>query len=415
MKSLSDLVRTIIQLRHDWHSQSDRAEITLLAVCPNSVAVLEAAVKVAAQNNAPMLFAATLNQVDRDGGYTGWTPSQFVMQMHAFAEQYDWDGPLYPCLDHGGPWLKDRHTLDGLAFEATLSEVKQSLTACLQAGYGLLHIDPTVDRTLPPGQPPAVETVVARTVELIAHAESERKRLGLPPIAYEVGTEEVHGGLVDMANFKVFLHGLRTGLQVRGLEDAWPCFIVAQVGTDLHTTYFSPTAAHLITEAIASTGSLIKGHYTDWVTNPEEYPAAGMGAANVGPEFTAEEYLALKDLALKEQALTRSRPGLRPSQFMEALQQAVVASGRWKKWLQPQEQGLEFLQLSRERRDWLAQTGARYIWTEPSVVTARERLYRNVRHVMPDPHRYVVDRIARVMDKYIVAFGLFDSLTLCNR
>ncbi len=161
MKSLSDLVRTIIQLRHDWHSQSGRAEITLLAVCPNSVAVLEAAVKVAAQNNAPMLFAATLNQVDRDGGYTGWTPSQFVTQMRAFAEQYDWDGPLYPCLDHGGPWLKDRHTLDGLAFEATLSEVKQSLTACLQAGYGLLHIDPTVDRTLPPGQPPTLQFLQA--------------------------------------------------------------------------------------------------------------------------------------------------------------------------------------------------------------------------------------------------------------
>jgi D-tagatose-1,6-bisphosphate aldolase subunit GatZ/KbaZ len=81
--SLSDLVRTIIRLR-----QSGRAEITLLAVCPNSVAVLEAAVKVAAQSNLPMLFAATLNQVDRDGGYTGWTPSQFVAQMRAFAERY---------------------------------------------------------------------------------------------------------------------------------------------------------------------------------------------------------------------------------------------------------------------------------------------------------------------------------------
>jgi D-tagatose-1,6-bisphosphate aldolase subunit GatZ/KbaZ len=80
--SLSDLVRTIIRLR-----QSGRAEITLLAVCPNSVAVLEAAVKVAAQSNLPMLLA-TLNQVDRDGGYTGWTPSQFVAQMRAFAERY---------------------------------------------------------------------------------------------------------------------------------------------------------------------------------------------------------------------------------------------------------------------------------------------------------------------------------------
>lgn len=405
MKTLSDLVQTILRLR-----QSGRAEVTLLAVCPNSVTVLEAAVKVASQNNAPMLFAATLNQVDRDGGYTGWTPTQFVAQMRAFAQRYTWNGPLYPCLDHGGPWLKDRHTLEGLSFEASMAEVKRSLTACLEAGYRLLHIDPTVDRSLPPSQPPAVETVVARTVELIAHAEAERQRFGLPPIAYEVGTEEVHGGLVDYDSFRTFLHGLRGELAARGLQHAWPCFIVGKVGTDLHTTFFDPVTARRLFDVVSPLGSLIKGHYTDWVSNPEEYPATGMGGANVGPEFTAEEYQALKDLVLKEQALARNRTGLQPSQFMAVLQQAVVASGRWKKWLLPKEHGLDFSRLSPERRDWLTQTGARYIWTEPSVVAARDQLYKSLSPIMADPHAYVVDRIVRVMDKYINAFHLFDSL-----
>src|SRR5690606_430384 len=115
----------------------------------------------------------------------GWTPEQFVAAMNAYARKYNWDGPLYPCLDHGGPWLKDRHTLEGLSLEETMQEVRLSLSACLQAGYRLLHIDPTVDRGLPPGSPVPVETVVARTVELIAHAEAERERLGLPPVAYE--------------------------------------------------------------------------------------------------------------------------------------------------------------------------------------------------------------------------------------
>jgi hypothetical protein len=32
--------------------------------------------------------------------------------------------------------------------------------------------------------------------------------------------------------------------------------------------------------------------------------------------------------------------------------------------------------------------------------------------VMPDPHQVVVDRIVRCMEKYVVAFHLFDSLTL---
>lgn len=407
MRTLNDLVRRIIELR-----EREGIQITLLAVCPNSAAVLEAAVKIAAMNNMPMLFAATLNQVDRDGGYTGWTPAQFVQQIQALARRYHWTGPLYPCLDHGGPWLKDRHTIEGLSLEETTREVKASLTACLEAGYQLLHIDPTVDRTLPPDQPIPIDTVVERTLDLIEYAEAERQRLGLPPVAYEVGTEEVHGGLANLDNFKAFIDGLRAGLEARGLAHAWPCFIVGKVGTDLHTTDFDPAVARQLYEIVAPLGSLIKGHYTDWVSNPEAYPQSGMGGANVGPEFTAAEYQALAELCAREADLCHTRPSTVPSGFMAVLEQAVLESGRWKKWLLPEEQGVPFHELRPERRSWLVQTGSRYIWTRPAVVAARAALYRNLSAVHPDPHQFVVDRIVAVMEKYVTAFHLFDSLTL---
>jgi len=407
VRRVASLTNTLRRLREERGSP-----ITLLAVCPNSAAVLEAAVVAASRNQAPMLFAATLNQVDRDGGYTGWTPQAFVQAMHDCAARIGWQGPLYPCLDHGGPWLKDLHTIKGLTLDETMSEVKASLVACLEAGYRLLHIDPTVDRTLPPGQPPDIEVVVARTVELIAHAEAERQRLGLLPVDYEVGTEEVHGGLVDFGNFERFIGGLREGLAARGLAHAWPCFIVGKVGTDLHTTFFDPDSARRLYEIVAPLGSLIKGHYTDWVENPRAYPETGMGGANVGPEFTAAEFLALADLEEKEQLMCRARPGMEASHFMRALEGAVVASGRWKKWLLPEEEGCEFADLPAERRSWLAQTGARYIWTAPGVVEARRRLYANLRLLMADPHRYVVERIVSVIDRYLNAFNLVDSLAL---
>ena len=402
---LKDVIKTIIQLR-----RSGIANLTLLAVCPNSEAVLEAAVKAAALNHMPMLFAATLNQVDLDGGYTGWTPAAFVERIHLFAQKYAWEGPLYPCLDHGGPWLKDRDTLNGLSYEETMANVKRSLEACLAAGYQLLHIDPTVDRSLPPGEPVPVEVVVRRTIELIRHAEHFREQRGLPPVAYEVGTEEVHGGLVEFTRFERFLDELYRGLQAEHLEQAFPCFVVAQVGTDLHTTYFDPQAARRLYETLSPLGSLVKGHYSDWVENPEDYPATGMGGANVGPEFTAAEYLALRDLTRKEAALCRTNPGVTPSRFLGVLEQAVMDSGRWKKWLQPAEKGLGFGELSPERREWLLQTGARYIWTQASVQEARQQLYHNLAGVMPDPHGYVVDRIVSAIDRYINAFGLFNSV-----
>jgi D-tagatose-1,6-bisphosphate aldolase subunit GatZ/KbaZ len=404
MKPLNEVIQTQLRLRKEG------IPLTLLAVCPNSEAVLEAAVKTAALNRAPMLFAATLNQVDLDGGYTGWTPVQFVERIRYFAQKYSWEGPLYPCLDHGGPWLKDRDTLNRLSFEETHANVKRSLEACLAAGYQLLHIDPTVDRSLPVGEPVPVQVVVKRTIDLIAHAEHFRTASGLPPIAYEVGTEEVHGGLVEFQRFEQFLGDLRRGLQAEELEHTWPCFVVAQVGTDLHTTSFNPQAARRLYDTLSPLGSLVKGHYSDWVENPLDYPATGMGGANVGPEFTAAEYLALRDLAYKEAALCRSQPGTVRSAFLEALEQAVEDSGRWMKWLQQEEKGQKFTALTPARREWLVQTGARYIWTQPSVLEARQRLYQNLITVLPDPHAYVVDRIVLAMDRYINAFGLFNAV-----
>jgi D-tagatose-1,6-bisphosphate aldolase subunit GatZ/KbaZ len=412
MTSIRHIVRRIIALR------ASGTQVTLLAVCPNSDAVLEAAVKVATANDMPMLFAATLNQVDRDGGYTGWTPHAFVARMKELAAKHRCGSPLYPCLDHGGPWLKDVHTRDGLSFEETMAEVKATLTACLEAGYALLHVDPTVDRTLPRGQPPEIDVVVARTVELIAHAESEREQLGLPPVSYEVGTEEVHGGLVDLDNFDRFLTGLQTGLEDRGLAHAWPCFVVGKVGTDLHTTTFDPESARRLYDRVAPFGSLIKGHYTDWVANPADYPVTGMGGANVGPEFTATELAALHELCDREARLAANGPDLAVSGFKEVLQAAVVDSNRWQKWLAPEEVGRRFDELALPRQEWLVATGARYVWTDPRVLAARQQLYDNVRPLQsvrsepPDPDGFVVDRIADNIQMYVDVFNLKDSLSL---
>lgn len=403
MVSVAELVRRMIALR------ARGKRMTLLAVCPNSDAVLEAAVRAAAANRMPLLLAATLNQVDRDGGYTGWTPHDFVARVAEWAATYRCPAPPYPCLDHGGPWLKDAHARAGLGLAEATAEVKTSLTACLEAGYALLHLDPTVDRTLPAGQAPDVATVVERTVELLAYAERERRRLGLPPVSYEVGTEEVHGGLVVLGNFNRFLAGLRRQLLDAGLAGAWPCFIVGKVGTDLHTTTFDAESARRLYERVAPLGSLVKGHYTDWVADPEAYPESGMGGANVGPEFTATELAALDELCARESELLSRRPALSPSGFRAALRAAVVDSERWRKWLQPEEAGRRFEELSPARQEWLIATGARYVWTDPRVRAARQQLYDNLRGTI-DAHAFVLERITQNIQRYVEAFHLRGSL-----
>lgn len=376
---------------------------------------MKAAVRAAKAAHAPLFFAATLNQVDIDGGYTGWTQRQFVRLAREASEEAGFGGPIVVGLDHGGPWLKDTQTREGWSLERAMQGVKDSLAACLDAGYDLLHVDPTIDRTLPKGQPMPVEVVVERTLELIDSAESHRRANALPPVSYEVGTEEVHGGLADLAVFRRFLDGLKAGLKELGLSDVWPCFVVGKVGTDLHTTDFDPAVARQLAEVAAPYGSVIKGHYTDSVSNPEAYPEAGMGGANVGPEFTEAEYAALAQLALGEAGLAAAGKVAEPSGMMEALRNAVVASGRWEKWRQPDEEGKDFEALSPERQGWLVRTGCRYIWAEPTVVAARRRLHANTSAAGERGEDIVLDSIAAVMTKYYRSFLLEGTVGVLER
>lgn len=48
-------------------SNKSKINYTLFAVCPNSENVLKASMRSAKRANSPIIFAATLNQVDIDG------------------------------------------------------------------------------------------------------------------------------------------------------------------------------------------------------------------------------------------------------------------------------------------------------------------------------------------------------------
>ncbi|MDG5767837.1 class II D-tagatose-bisphosphate aldolase, non-catalytic subunit [Balneolales bacterium ANBcel1] len=371
----------------------------LFAVCPNSETVTRAALEASKEADAPLLFAATLNQVDTDGGYTGWTPRALVDFISEYSEKIGLESPVMPCLDHGGPWLKDSHTRDNLSFDETMAAVKVSLEACIDAGYDLLHIDPTVDRTIPGDDPVPIDLVADRTQDLIIHSENYRSSRGYPRIAYEVGTEEVHGGLANKDSFNKFLSLLDTGLKKANMEYAWPCFVVGKVGTDLHTTYFEPSMARDLTSQTEVYGAAIKGHYSDYVDNPEDYPLSGMGGANVGPEFTEEEFLALMDLMKLEKKIGKQ------SGLYEALEHAVLTSNRWQKWLQKDETGADFQDLTQSRREWLMRTCSRYIWTHPDVLDTRKKLYNNLSGYR-DADSYVKWSIKKSMHKYFHCFNL---------
>ena len=379
---------------------------TIFAACPNSPTVIRASIRAAKRNNAPIYFAATLNQVDCDGGYTGMTQEVFTRTVRFEVERYNFTGPVIVAIDHGGPWLKDKQRTEKWSVKDAMDGVKKSFEAAVLAGYDLIHVDPTVDINVPKGEIIDIHVVAARTVELIAHEEKFRKEKGLPAISYEVGTEEVHGGLADEKTFDTFIEELQKGLIGAGLPDVWPCFIVGKVGTDLDTTVFDPQVARSLTARVRPLGSYIKGHYTDDVANPEEYPLCGMGAANVGPEFTMSEYRALCELEGVEKRLEAEGKVAGLSHMRDVLLAAVHDSHRWEKWLHEDEQGKDLAELTPERQDWIVATCCRYIWQQPAPLAARNQLYASLQRVGIDAEEIVLGRIERDMDKYFRAFNL---------
>lgn len=280
---------------------------------------------------------------------------------------------------------------------------KKSFRAAVLAGYDLIHVDATVDiyqRKI------RIETVVERTIELISHIEKFRRLRNLGPISYEVGTEEVHGGLANIDTFKKFLSLLKDGLTRIGLKSIWPIFIVAKVGTDIHTITFDESVAKKTVKIARGYGSYIKGHYTDFVSNPEDYPKSGIGTANVGPEFTMLEYNALSELCGIEDELYKKERIACRSKFMEILNNEVLESNRWRKWLLPGEKNFE--SLSTKRKEWILKTSSRYIWACSNVRSAQCKLYRNLELNGVDAENWMLMNIERSMDKYFKAFNLID-------
>ena len=379
---------------------------TIFAACPNSPTVIRAILQAAKRNNAPIYFAATLNQVDCDGGYTGMTQEAVCRMVRFETERINFTGPVIIAIDHGGPWLKDKQRTEKWSTEDAMNGVKKSFEAAVLAGYDLIHVDPTVDINVPKGEIIDIHLVAARTVELIDHVERFRKEKGIAPISYEVGTEEVHGGLADETTFDTFIHDLKLGLVGAGLPDVWPCFIVGKVGTDLDTTIFDGEVAKRLTAKVRPLGSYIKGHYTDDVANPEEYPLCGMGAANVGPEFTMGEYRALCELEEVEKRLEKEGKVAVLSNMRDTLLAEVHDSHRWEKWLHEDELGKDLAELTPDRQDWIVATCCRYIWQQPRTLAARGFLYDNLGRVGIDAEGVVLARIERDMDKYFRAFNL---------
>lgn len=407
---MNDDIQTLLE------SSDDR---TLLGICPMSEEIVTAALREAAAESFVPMFIATPRQVDADRGYTGWSQQDLRAFVEKTGDREGYDGPYVLARDHGGPYqsMRDRGD-DSVAPETAMEYAKELFFDDLEAGFDILHVDATEDATGDEILP--LPTVADRTVELIEAIERERRDNRAEPVYYEVGTEEIWGGMTDAESFERYIELLTEKLTDAGLEDVHDqlLFIVGQVGTTMRidmTNEFEPEQAETLVDRADSHGLHLKVHYTDWLDDStlSRFPELGIGGANVGPEFAAAIVDALADLTEREREVVTKDDDVTPSGFMETFERAAVEDGTWKKFAPDDLDSDDRAAFVEENRRNIATCVGRYVFTDPDVVEAREQLYDTIEtHTEIDPDEYVVKTVQDTIDRYVEAFNLTDSATV---
>ena len=389
---------------------------TLLGVGPMSSLVVRAALEVGREAECPVMLIASRNQVDSaafGGGYAeGWTQDSFTASIRRLAQEVGFAGPLWVCRDHGGPWHRDEELRGRLPLEEAMASALRSYQADVQAGFHLLHVDPTRD----PSGRVSLGAVTERSLTLVRSIERVRREGGLAPISYEIGTEETSGGLTGEADFTGFISGLLDHLSAEGLPR--PAFIVGQSGTlvRMHENVgtFDGATAQRLAGIARKHGLGFKEHNADYVPTEmlAEHPALGITAANIAPELGAAETEALLALADREAAALQAKPvaGVTPSGLRQTVTEKALATGRWMKWLRAAEKGTTEAELRADpaRLAEMALVCGHYVFTDPEVQAARRRLYDNARTlgITTDPERAVLDGVKEDIVRYVEAFRL---------
>ena len=403
-------IREMMKAANRLKEQGER--FTLLGVGPMSRTLLTASLSLAKERDFPLLLIASRNQVDSDAfghGYVcGWDQDRFCKDVEKAAADVGFDGLVYLCRDHGGPWQRDEERAAKLPEQQAMELCLRSYKHDLDSGFDLLHIDPTKDPHIEGTVP--LDLVLDRTAELIGELERYRQEKGLPEVGYEAGTEETNGGLTSVAAFGDFVDRLVALMKSKGLQP--PEFVVGQTGTLTRLTenvgHFNRENARRLSDSADKHGVGLKEHNGDYLPDAVllEHPALGVTAMNVAPEFGVVETRAYMTLAEVEARQIGEEERSRLAACMT--EQAVICE-RWRKWMvgdaaaMPVEEVLKDAALSAQ----IADICGHYTYEIPAVREQMEILRRNLSGIGIDADAYVTCKIKASLDRYAYCFGLY--------
>ena len=306
---------------------------TLLGVGPMSKNCVDASIELAEQYKTPLMLIASRRQIDSEqfgGGYVeNWSTRQFA----DYVQSKDINKNIILARDHGGPWQNELEKSQNMNLEDAMKSAKDSYKADIDAGFHMLHIDPSVDIHSQPN----VDQILERVYELYDFCWSYAMQKN-QDIIFEIGTEEQSGSNNSQEELEYTLEKINKFCKNNKMP--FPSFVVIQAGTRVMETknmgsFDSPIRiANELPPEIQipqminicnKHGIFMKEHNTDYLSTEslKWQPRLGIHAANIAPEFGVAETKAFID-TLKEGSYTN---------LLDEFLKISYESMKWEKWM----------------------------------------------------------------------------------
>lgn len=370
---------------------------TLLGVGPMSVNCVDAAIELANQYNTPIMLIASRRQIDSkqfNGGYVNnWTTSEFAK----YVRDKDKNGNVLLARDHGGLWQNNKEVKEKLSFKSAMQSAKDSYKSDIDAGFQILHIDPSIDIHDNPSQDDLLERLFELYDFCWSYAQKSNKS-----IIFEVGTEEQSGSTNTQEELDYTLSVIKDFCYKNKLP--LPAFVVIQTGTKVMETrnigsfesplrVFNEIPAEIqvpkVIEICKKHNIMMKQHNTDYLSDISLswHPRLGIHAANVAPEFGVEETKALLNIMQKNELKSQVK------KFLEL----AFNSKKWVKWMLPHSKATD------QEKSIIA---GHYIFSYPEFIELKKEVSQKLNSKGLNLDNYLKEKVKNSILRYLKAFRL---------
>jgi fructose/tagatose bisphosphate aldolase len=370
---------------------------TLLGVGPMSVNCVDATIELANQYNIPLMLIASRRQIDSEqfnGGYVNnWTTSEFAK----YVRDKDKSRNVLLARDHGGPWQNNQEVKKKLSLKFAMQSAKDSFKADIDAGFQILHIDPSIDIHVKPSQDELLERLFELYDFCWSYAQKNNKN-----IIFEIGTEEQSGSTNTQEELDYTLSAIKDFCNKNKFP--LPTFVVIQTGTRVMETrnvgsfesplrVFDEVPAEIqvpkMIEICKKHNIMMKEHNTDYLSDISLswHPRLGVHAANVAPEFGVEETKAFLNIMQKNELKYQTK------KFLEL----AFESKKWVKWMLPNTKA------TNQEKSIIA---GHYIFSSPEFIELKKEVSQKLNNKGLNLDNYLKEKVKNSILRYLNFFRL---------